>query len=328
MEKRRIGNTDLYSSVIGFGCWIASGSDFWVTTTETDCINTIDRAYDLGVNFFDVAPVYGYGNAERVLGKALKGKRDKVIVASKCGLVWEEARHERFCLEKQSILKEIDLSLKRLDTDYIDLYQLHWPDFNTPIEESMEAISAIKNAGKIRHVGLSNYPVGLAKEAMKYSEISSEQLLYNLLDRNSDHYHGIPLHYHTKDQMIPFCSANNISVIPYSPLCQGLLSGKYRVKEIQEAGRNDVRNSNPELKGEALERRLAVVEQLKLVAESLQKSLGELALNWLASEPRVSTIICGARNGRQIEENVAAASWKLSNETLCCVNAILDKAGF
>jgi len=328
MEKRRIGNSDLYASVIGFGCWIASGDEFWAGTTEAEIIKTINAAYDMGINFFDVAPVYGYGNAERVLGKALKGKRDKVIVTSKCGLVWKEIRHEVNCLEKKSILKEIDDTLGRLGVDYIDIYQLHWPDYNTDIAETMDAMNEIKKAGKIRYIGLSNYPAGLASEAMRYADIVSEQLLYNMFDRNSSHYHNIPLHYRTKDQMIPFCSVHNISVIPYSPLCQGLLTGKYRANEIQKAGIHDMRYFNPELHGQALEKRIHVVEELKKIADSIGKPLNELALNWLISESAVATIVCGARNEQQVEENLKATTWKLDDDVLEKINATLDQESF
>lgn len=328
MKKRRIGVSDLNASVIGFGCWIASGSDFWAGTEEAQVIRTIRRAYELGINFFDVAPVYGYGNAERVLGKALKGIRDDVIVASKCGLVWKEVRHETSCLEKKSVLVEIDQTLKRLDMDHIDIYQLHWPDYNVDIEETMDAINEIRKAGKIRYVGLSNFPIGLAKAAMKYSPIVSEQLLYNMLDRNSSHYHRIPLHYQTHDRMIPFCRENAISIIPYSPLSQGLLTGKYQSRKVEEAGIHDVRNANPELHGEALEKRLTVVGKLQKVANEIGRPLGELALNWLLAEPSVATIVCGARNEKQIEENVHAATWELDAETLQKVNAILSESGF
>jgi len=328
MEKRRIGNSELYASVIGFGCWIASGSDYWAGTEEKEIIKTMQAAYERGINFFDVAPVYGYGNAEKVLGRAVKGFRHEIIIASKCGLVWEEVRHERPCLAKESILAEIDRTLKRLDMDHVDLYQLHWPDYDVPIEETMEAINMIVKSGKVRYVGLSNFPIGLAKTALKYTPIVSEQLLYNMLDRNSSHYHNIPLHYRTHDQMVEFCRNHSIAIIPYSPLSQGLLTGKYKPEKVSAAGIHDVRNANPELQGDSLARRMAVVSKLITVADEIEKPLNEVALNWLLAEPAVATIVCGARNIEQVAGNINATTWKLDKETYQRLNTILDEEGF
>lgn len=174
MEKRRIGKSDLYASVIGFGCW-AMGNRGWGDDVEDDkSIRAVHAALDRGINFFDTAPVYGLGHSEEVLGKALKGKRDKALIATKCGLVWEHKDGQpqvRKFNGKESILREVDESLRRLDTDYIDLYQVHWPDEVTPFEETMEALNEVVKAGKVRHVGVSNFTVPMMSESLKTAPI-------------------------------------------------------------------------------------------------------------------------------------------------------------
>lgn len=323
MLKRRIGTTELEASVIGYGCWVISGSDFWTGTGDESSVKAVQTAFDMGINFFDVAPVYGFGHAEELLGKALKGKRDKVIIASKCGLVWDDQKRIKNLLSKKSILKEIDDSLRRLGTDYIDIYQMHWPDYNTPIEETMEALNQIKKQGKIRYIGASNFPIKLLNEVRRYGEIVSHQCLYNMIDRNADFYHNIPLYYKTEEEIIPDCKANKTAFIPYSPLCQGLLSGNF--KPGINFDEKDVRNANPELKGEKLARNLQIVEELKKVAERISKPLSQIALNWLIKNETVTTIIAGATKTAHIKDNVESAAWELDDETYKEINTILDK---
>lgn len=323
MEKRKIGKSDLEVSVVGFGCWVLGGQ--WTGSNDTNAINAVKKSLEFGVNFFDVAPVYGYGHAEEVLSKALEGQRDKVIIATKCGLRWGEDLKTINNLSRESILWEIDQSLRRLRTDYIDLYQLHWPDYNTPIEETMETMNDLKKAGKIRYIGISNFPVKLAKEAMKYSEVVSQQCLYNMLDRNEDSYHEIPLYYHTEEEILPFCKENNIGFLPYSPLCQGLLTGKF--KESNNFDDNDVRSANPMLRGEVLKERLKVVKKLQKVAEKIGKPLNQIAINWLISNSTVTSVISGSKNPIQAEQNCLSSTWKLDDETLQEINNILYDTG-
>lgn len=323
MLKNKIGTTNLEASIIGFGCWVISGKDFWTGTSDESSIRAVQKAYDMGINYFDVAPVYGFGHAEELLGKAINKKRGKVIIASKCGLVWDDERKITNLLSKQSIFREIDNSLRRLGTNYIDIYQMHWPDYNTNIEEIMEALNQIKKAGKIRYIGASNFPLTLLKEARKYGEIISHQCLYNMIDRNADSYHSIPLNYKTEEEIIPDCRKNKIAFIPYSPLCQGLLTGAFKTRENFDE--KDVRNANPELKGRKLNRNLKIVEELKKIADRLGKPLSQLALNWLIKNEAVTTIIAGATKIAHIKDNVESAAWELDNETYKEINSILDK---
>jgi len=225
MIYRELGKSVLKVSIIGFGCWPVSND--WTGARDKDSIATVSEAIELGNNFFDViAPVYRFGHAERVLRRAIKGKRNSIYIASKCGLRWDSSKKIRHDLSKESILEEIDDSLKRLDTDYIDLYQIYWPDPNVSIEETMETLISIKEKGKVRYIGVSNFSIPLLKVASRYDDIVSNQILYNMINRNSDNYCGIPLSYRSEDEILPFCEKNNVSVIPYSPLMQGLLMTK------------------------------------------------------------------------------------------------------
>jgi aryl-alcohol dehydrogenase-like predicted oxidoreductase len=321
MEKRRMGNSELEVSVVGFGCWGTSGGEFWTGGNDKDSIEAIQTAFEQSVNFFDVAPVYGFGHAEEVLGKAMQGKRNEIIIGSKCGLVWDDSHRISNNLSRESILKEIDDSLRRLNTDYIDLYQLHWPDYNTPIQETMETLNDIKKAGKIRYIGLSNYPVKLAEEALQYSEVASQQCLYNMFDRNEDLYHGIPLYYHTEDEILTFCKKHNIGFIPYSPLAQGLLTGKFNLDKNFDS--NDVRVNNPNLNGAKLAESIGKVKELQEISKRIEKPLNQIAINWLISNPVITTVICGAKTAEQATKNSLSGSWKLDDETLKEINSVL-----
>lgn len=197
---------DRQFSVVGFGCWAASGPSVWNDSSDANSILAMQKAYDFGVNFFDVAPVYGLGHAETILGKALKSlDRSSYMIASKCGLVWDESKDVNVNLSKESIFKEIDESLKRLQTDYIDIYQIHWPDPDTDIVETMEALAEVKESGKVRYVGVSNFSLEELEKAKAVMQVVSFQGLYNMLEHNPSHYHNIPLDYKVKDKVLHYC---------------------------------------------------------------------------------------------------------------------------
>lgn len=320
--------SDMQFSAVGFGCWGISGGDVWNNTVDEDSIKTVQKAVDLGVNFFDVAPVYGMGHAEEILGKALKGQRKSVLVGSKCGLVWDDRKNVTNNLTAASIHQEIDDSLRRLQTDYLDLYQMHWPDPNTPIEETMSALEEIKKSGKIRHIGVSNFSVALTQQAMAVGTVTSHQGLYNMLERNPENYHNIPLDYRVADEVLPFCQKNGLAFFPYSPLFQGLLTGTFRPGGNFDE--NDVRAANPKLVDETFKTYFEIVEKLNNLARGIGKPLSQIAINWLINQPEVTSVICGAQNPQQIEENVASVSWELTDETLNQLDDIIapyQKAG-
>ncbi|MFQ5449785.1 MAG: aldo/keto reductase [Nitrospinaceae bacterium] len=298
MEYRKLGGSDLEVSVIGFGGWGIGGAPFWHSEGDELSARAILKAFDLGVNFFDTAPVYGFGHSEELLGKTLKPHRDKVIFATKCGLVWtrEKLGGIRRNCKKESILKEIDQSLKRLQTDVIDLYQVHWPDEDTPQEETMEALLAIQKKGKIRFIGVSNYSVEQMKECLKFGTLVSLQPEYSLLNRSIE------------QETVPFCVENDIGIIAYSPLASGVLTGKY-----DKTTRFDDWRSKGILgtfTGAGFEKNIEKVDRLKKIAQALGKTCGQTALNWVIRQPGLTTALVGVKNENQVPENLAALGWQ------------------
>jgi aryl-alcohol dehydrogenase-like predicted oxidoreductase len=306
-------------SAIGIGCW-NFGGDF-DTSDDTIATSIVHASIDHGINLFDVAPVYGWTHSEIVLGKALKGKRDKVLIASKCGLTWNEKHETKNDLSKKNILREIDESLTRLQTDYIDIYQLHWPDHETPIEETVEALHIIKAAGKIKYIGLSNFSPEDVKTYMSMIEINAQQSLYNMLERNTLSYHNIPLEYRTEKDVLPVVLKEGQAFLPYSPLFQGLLAGKFTREKTFSA--HDIRSANPKLSGDAFLEYFACYEKLDEVAKDIGKPINELAINWLRQKEEVTSIIGGASSIAQLDKNVEAVSWDISDEAMAKINEII-----
>lgn len=319
MKFKKVDKINEKLSVIGFGCWGISGPEYWDGTTDESSIKAIHKAIEYGVNFFDVAPVYGFGHAEEVLGKAIKGFRSKIIIATKCGLIWDEQKRITNNLKPKSIFKEVEDSLKRLQTDYIDLYQLHWPDPSLDIEETMDAMLELKKSGKIRYIGLSNFSISEAKRAMQKAEISSMQGLYNMLERNANSYHNIPLEYRTEREILPFCLENGMAFFPYSPLLQGLLAGKFTGNESFK----DVRAANPNLSGEKFKTYINVVKKLKIIANEIKKPLSQIALNWLIKSKAVTSVIAGVQNPQQLEENIGAVTWEMDDDLYYKIEKII-----
>jgi len=315
---------DLNASAVGFGCWAIGGT--WNNVSDGESILSIKAAIETGINFFDVAPVYGKGHAEIVLGKALQSeKREEIIIASKCGLPWsqDKRRKTRHDLTKASILKEIDDSLTRLQTDYIDLYQLHWPDPNTPISETAEALAELKKQGKIRHVGVSNFSLEMTREMMAGVEVATFQGLYNLLEQNPEHYHNIPLHYRARAEALPFCKEHDMKYLPYSPLMQGLLTGT--LKRSDNWDENDDRCNNPKLNGEALEPYFNCVEELKALASEANIPLAHLAIHWLVAQDEVGPVIAGAHTAEQVRNNASFVQSSSNTRLLRCAEEIVTK---
>lgn len=312
---------DMQTSALGFGCWAIGGT--WNNISDTESISAIRAAVDKEINFFDVAPVYGLGHAENVLGKALQGiDRSSVILASKCGLVWDSNKQVKNDLTKQSIFQEVEDSLQRLKTDYIDLYQVHWPDPNTPINETADALAELKRQGKIRHVGVSNYSLEMTKEMMKGVEVATFQGLYNLLEQNPTHYHNIPLQYRAREEALPFCAEHDMKYLPYSPLMQGLLGGHF--KRFNNFDSNDDRSNNPKLNEPLFEKYYLCTEELKALAKSRQMPLAHLALHWLVAQQDVGPVIAGAHNVAQVEANAAFLNSNVSSELLVEAEQIVN----
>lgn len=308
MENRRLGDSELFPSVIGFGAW-AAGKTGWGDVDERAIVEAIQTAYDLGVNFFDTAPFYGYGESERILGKTLKPVRDKVIIATKFGIVWDDKGGFVMDVSRKNILREIDESLKNLGTDYIDLYQVHWPDHKTPIQETMETLIELVQSGKIRYIGVSNFSVEQMEEARKYAHVVSLQSQYNLLQRG------------VEQAEYPYVERVGMGFIPYSPLAQGLLTGKF-TKETKIPEDDVRRQFNPLFKDGEFEANVEKAEKIRTIADRYGKPMAQVAVNWLLAKPAVATVITGAKNKEQVIQNVAAAEWKLLPEDVAALDAM------
>jgi aryl-alcohol dehydrogenase-like predicted oxidoreductase len=321
MEYRRLGNTDLKLSEIGFGCWAMGGG--WGQTDDRESIAAVRRALDLGINFFDTADIYGFGYSEEVLSEALGSRRNEVIVATKGGLAWDE----HGCIFRSSsryhIMQAVEESLKRLKTSYIDLYQIHWPDWHTPFEVTMKVLDDLIKSGKVRYVGVSNFTVKQMKECMKVRPVHSLQPPYNMLMRDIE-----------KGEL-PFCRRNGIGVVAYGPLAYGLLTGKFTndtkfPKADWRSGElfpdpGDWQRHIDLFHGKQFGRNLKVVEKLKKIAARREKTVGQLAIAWILSNPAVTSAIVGAKRPSQLEENIGGVGWEITKEELLRIDEILTR---
>lgn len=309
MEYRKLGFSGLKVSVIGLG-----GNTFGRAADEQQTAAIIHRALDLGVNFIDTADIYARGLSEEFVGKAVRERRREALVATKvCGRMGDLPNDQG--LSRAHIMDGVEASLRRLGTDYIDLYQVHFPDPDTPIEETLRALDDLVHQGKVRYIGCSNFAAWQICEALWVSDrhhlasFVSVQPQYNLLNRTIER------------ELLPFCRRFGIGIIPYSPLAGGLLTGKYRLGEPPPPGTRAY--NNPNMQRQLTEQNLRIVERLSAFAQARGHTVGELALAWLAAHPEVSTIIAGATSPEQVEQNVKAADWKLTADELKEIEALL-----
>ncbi len=306
MRYRPLGKTDLQLPVVSFGAW-AIGGWMWGGSDDDDAVRALHAAIDNGISCIDTAPIYGMGRSEMVVGKAIADRREQVVLASKCGMRWDLEEGERFFettdnegrprsiyknLKPHSIRKECEDSLRRLRVDYIDLYQCHWPDKTTPIADTMQALLELKQEGKIRAFGVSNFTVDMIKECLQYGRIESDQPRYSALDRTIE------------SEILPFCHENSISVLAYSPLEQGLLTGKVAPDRVFNEG--DQRRNKPLFAKENRIKILNMLGALRTIADAHDATFGQLFLAWLAAQPGMTTALAGARTEAQAVENAAA----------------------
>lgn len=309
MKYNSLEGLDIDLSCVGLGCWQLGGHG-WGKTDKTEMVKAVHKAIDSGINFFDTAPAYGLGHSEEMLGRSLGAKRKNVIIATKAGFSWKKNETFKGFIDNSpaNIYREIDMSLKRLKTDYVDLYQIHWPDPNTPIEDTLFAMEKLKESGKIRAIGCCNFPLELLKEALKYGEVKTIQIPYNLIDRKVE-----------KD-LLPFYKENRIGVLAYSPIARGLLTGKYDEDTKFELDDHRSRNGDKYFYGEALLKNLEVLEKVRLIARRLNKTPAQIALRWVLENPCVTTAIFGAKNVAQVEENIIASDFVLPREDIEFLN--------
>jgi methylglyoxal reductase len=297
----------------------------WGGTDEKDAVRAIQAALDEGVNLVDTAPAYGLGLSEKIVGKAIAGRRHEVVVATKCGLVWhtncgmrffeENGRPVHRYLGPESIRYEVEQSLKRLGTGTIDLYQTHWQDPSTPIADIMGTLLDLKKEGKIRAIGVSNASLDELEEYRRTGSVDADQERYSLLDREHE------------TALIPYCLKHGIAVLAYSPLANGLLTGKIGPDRRFKSG--DLRHDNPRFSVDNRVRVRAALERLRPIAEHHALTLGQLALAWTVTQPGLTHALAGARNAQQARENARAAEVELSAEELLTISHAFEsrKAG-
>lgn len=299
MRYKRIGNTDLDVSVISLGTWVFGG-DNWGGVNEKECIDAVSTALECGVNLIDTAPIYGYGVSEEIVGKAVKGRRDKVIIATKCGLIGKGTGITNN-LKPDSIKSEMEGSLKRLGVDYVDIYQCHWPDPDTPIEETMTEMNRLKSEGKIRYIGVSNFNLDLLKQASSFTDIVTLQNPYSLLERSIE------------KEALTYCQEKGIGILAYGSLGGGILSGKYR-KPTTFKGSDARSFFYKYYAGEGFKKTAKIVNLLKEISVKISKPLNQIALNWIRQKEAVASAIVGCRNAEQARMNALSATWELSEE--------------
>ena len=301
MEFIQLKSSDLYVSRVSLGTWIFGGRR-WGNVDASESVATLKCAVECGINFFDTADAYGEGLSEELLGKAVKKCRENVIIATKVGVVWEEGGFRHLDLSGQHIEEAIEASLRRLQTDYIDLYQLHEPHHETPIEETGAALAKAVESGKIRYVGVSNFESETIDELRNCVPILSTQSEYSLIKRKIE-----------KDIM-RYCKITGISLLTYSPLCRGMLSGKFDASSRFPT--TDNRSEDEDFQGERFRENLRRVGQLVALSQELQKTPSQLAIRWLLEQPAVDVVICGARTPQQLQENLVGTSWSMPQEVV------------
>jgi aryl-alcohol dehydrogenase-like predicted oxidoreductase len=310
MEFTQIPGTSVRASRIALGTW-AIGGWMWGGSDEADAIRTIHKALDSGINLIDTAPVYGFGHSEDIVGKALAkgGRRARTLIATKVGLDWTNGKPFRNA-QKARMVEEVESSLRRLQTDVIDLYQVHWPDPNTPIAEVAETMGALHRAGKIRAIGVSNFSPAQTDEFRKVAPLHTAQPPYNLFERTID-----------KD-VLPYCRANDIAVLAYGSLCRGLLSG--RMSASSRFTGDDLRKSDPKFLAPRFEQYLAAVEKLdRLAKERFGKRVIHLAARWVLDRNAMNIALWGARRADQLSPISDVLGWTIDGASMAEIDRIL-----
>ncbi len=335
MILRELGRSGIQTSVLGFGAW-AIGGWLWGGAEESDSIRAIHAALHHGINLVDTAPMYGYGRSEEVVGKAIKGRRDQVVLATKCGLrpsetdwptgqgvlhfygtdkgIAQDGKGIRVYkyLRAESIRWETEQSLKRLGTDHIDLMQTHWQDETTPIAETMGTLLELKNEGKIRAIGVSNVTKSQLAEYLAVGQVDVVQQRYSLLDREVE-----------RDGILELCKKNGVSLLAYSPMRNGLLTGK--IDPDRKFGEGDLRNGDPKFTPDNIRKVNAALSELTPIARKYDLTPGQLIIAWTFAKYEKMHVLCGARNAAQVEENVVPGDVVLTEEEIATIEHLATK---
>ena len=314
MKTRQLGNTDMQITPIGFGTWAIGGGGYqfgWGPQDDEQSIATINHALDLGINWIDTAAVYGLGHSEEVVARALKGRSKRPYIFTKCARVWDEHGNITGNLKAQSIRRECENSLRRLQTDVIDLYQMHRPDPEPDIEEGWSTMAELNKEGKVRYIGVCNFNVSQMRRIMQIAPISSLQPPYSII------------HPDVENGILPFCQEHNIGVIVYSPMVSGLLTGSMTRERIANLPEDDWRRRSPDFQEPRLSRNLALVERLTDIGFMHNLTPGVVAIAWTLRNPAVTGAIVGGRHPEQVDGIIRAAEFRLTDSEIAQIDEVL-----
>ena len=303
MQNKQLGNSDMHITPIGIGAWAIGGGGWafaWGSQDDKDSVAAIQAALDRGINWIDTAAVYGLGHSEEVVGHALEGRSEKPFIFTKCERIWNEKREIGKSLKADSIRREVEASLRRLKIDVIDLYQIHWPEPDEDIEEGWTEMAKLKEQGKVRYIGVSNFNVDQLKRAMKIAPVTSLQPPYSLLSREIE------------QNILPYAAENNIGVIVYSPMKSGLLSGSMTKERVAAMPEDDFRRRIPPFQEPKLSRNLELVERMREIGKRYGRTPGEVAIAWTLRKPEVTAAIVGMRSAGQVDGVIGAMDFRLS----------------
>jgi aryl-alcohol dehydrogenase-like predicted oxidoreductase len=314
LETREFGKTGMEITLIGFGSW-AIGGNAWGPQDDDEAVGAIRRAVELGKNWIDTAAAYGLGHSEELVARALKDvpENERPYVFTKSSLVWDEEGEIHNILEKDSVKRECEDSLRRLQTDVLDLYQIHWPRPDEDIEEGWSAMAELKEEGKVRHIGVSNFNVEQMERAQQIAPVETLQPPYSMLKRE------------VEEEMLPYCQENDIGVIVYSPMRSGLLTGKMTPERVQNFPSDDWRRNDPDFQEPRLSENLKLVELLHAIGEQYGRSPAEVAIAWTLRHPAVTAAIVGARRPDQVDGVIGAAEVRLSEDEIEEIEIALQK---
>lgn len=317
MQLRQLGTTDLHISPLGFGSWAAGGGGWaygWGPQDDADTVAAIHSALELGVNWIDTAPVYGLGHSEEVVAKALEGRADQALVFTKCGMVWNGTGQIHHSLKTASIRKECEDSLRRLKRDRIDLYQIHWPNPDEDIEEGWATLAKLKEEGKLRWIGVSNFSPAQLARARAIAPVASLQPAYSMLRRAIE------------PELMPTCARHGIGILAYSPMQAGLLTGAMTRVRVQSLPEDDWRRRTAEFQEPRLTKNLELQARLAELGARHHHSAAVVALAWVLRRPELTGAIVGARNAAQVQGWIAALEFRLSEAELAEIDGFLEAA--
>ena len=316
MQSVRFGRTEMEITRIGFGSWAIGGGGWraaWGPQDDDEAVGAIRRAVELGMNWIDTAAVYGLGHSEELVARALKGVSERPYVFTKCSQVWDESGNISNNLKRDSVKRECEESLSRLQVEAIDLYQIHWPRPDEDIEEGWEAMAELKEEGKVRHIGVSNFDVEQMERIREIAPVETLQPPYNMLKR------GI------EDEILPYCQENDIGVIAYSPMRSGLLTGKMSPERVANLPADDWRRNSSDFQEPRLSRNLELVGLLEEIGVEHGRSPGEVAIAWTLRHQAVTAVIVGGRRPDQVDGIIGAAELRLSEDELDRIQSFLNE---